>query len=78
MVEAILKDKKRVVPAAAYLEGEYGVSGVYFGVPVVLGANGIEKILELPLTEAEQEGVKKSADLVRGSIAALPEKYRNL
>ena len=78
MVEAILKDKKRVVPVAAYLEGEYGVSGIFFGVPVVLGAGGIEKILELPLTDEEKAGVKKSADLVAGSIAALPEKYRSL
>ena len=78
MVEAILKDKKRVVPVAAYLEGEYGVSGVYFGVPVVLGAGGIEKIIELPLTAAEKEGVQRSANLVKGSIDALPEKYRSL
>jgi malate dehydrogenase len=78
MVEAILKDKKRVVPVSAYLEGEYGVSGVFFGVPVVLGAGGIEKILELPLTDSEKALAKKSADLVAGSIAALPEKYRNL
>jgi malate dehydrogenase len=78
MVEAILKDKKRVVPVAAYLEGEYGVHGVYFGVPVVLGAGGIEKIIELPLTDAEKEGVQRSANLVKGSIDALPEKYRSL
>ncbi len=78
MVEAILKDKKRVVPVAAYLEGEYGVSGILFGVPVVLGAGGVEKILELPLTETEKAGVAKSAALVKDSIAALPEKYRNL
>jgi malate dehydrogenase len=78
MVEAILKDKKRVVPVAAYLEGEYGVDGIMFGVPVVLGAGGIEKIVELPLTETEKAGVQKSVNLVRDSIAALPEKYRNL
>ncbi len=78
MVEAILKDKKRVVPVAAYLQGEYGVDGIYFGVPVLLGANGIEKIIELQLTDAEQAMVKRSADLVRGSIGALPAKYKNL
>jgi malate dehydrogenase len=78
MVEAILKDKKRVVPVAAYLEGEYGVSGIHFGVPVLLGAGGIEKIIELPLTDAERDLMHKSVELVRGSIAALPEKYRNL
>jgi malate dehydrogenase len=78
MVEAILKDKKRVVPVAAYLEGEYGVSGVFFGVPVVLGANGIEKIVELPLTDAEQAAAHRSAELVRGSVQTLPERYRSL
>ncbi len=78
MVEAILKDKKRVVPVAAYLEGEYGIDGIMFGVPVVLGANGIEKIIELPLTDAEKAQAERSVSLVRDSIAALPEKYRNL
>src|SRR4051812_41459232 len=65
MVEAILKDKKRVVPVAAYLEGEYGLSGLYFGVPVVLGAGGIEKIIELPLTDDERAQMNRSAELVR-------------
>ena len=78
MVEAILKDKKRVVPVAAYLEGEYGLNDVYFGVPVVLGAGGVEKIIELPLTDAEKAGAQKSASGVKDSIAALPEKYRNM
>jgi malate dehydrogenase len=78
MVEAILKDKKRVVPLAAYLEGEYGIEGIYFGVPAVLGAGGVEKIIEVPLTEAERTQMNKSVDLVKSSIAALPEKYRNL
>ena len=78
MVEAILKDKKRILPAAAYLQGEYGLSDIYFGVPVKLGAGGIEKILELPLSDEEQAQAKKSAKLVRDSIGALPEQYRNL
>ncbi|HVK02546.1 MAG TPA: malate dehydrogenase [Armatimonadaceae bacterium] len=78
MVEAILKDKKRVVPVAAHLEGEYGVSGIHFGVPVVLGAGGVEKILELPLSDDEKALMQKSVDLVKGSIASLPEKYRSL
>jgi malate dehydrogenase len=78
MVEAILKDKKRVVPVAAYLDGEYDVSGIYFGVPVVLGAGGVEKIIELPLTDEERALMNKSVELVRGSIAALPEKYKSL
>ena len=77
MVEAILKDKKRILPAAAYLQGEYGVDGIFFGVPVKLGAGGIEQILELPLTDDEKAGVAKSAALVKDSIGALPEQYRS-
>jgi malate dehydrogenase len=78
MVEAILKDKKRVLPAAAYLQGEYGLSDLFFGVPVKLGAGGIEQIIELPLSDDEQAQANKSANLVRESIAALPEQYRSL
>jgi malate dehydrogenase len=73
MVEAILRDKKRVIPCACYLEGEYGLSDIYFGVPCVLGAGGVERIIELPLDAAERELVRKSADAVRSSIAALKE-----
>jgi malate dehydrogenase len=76
MAEAILKDKKRIVPASAYLEGEFGVNGVFFGVPVKLGAGGVEQIIEFPLTDEEKAGVAKSATLVGSSIASLPEKYR--
>jgi malate dehydrogenase len=76
MAESIIKDKKRILPASAFLEGEYGVSGVFFGVPVKLGSNGIEQIIEVSLSDEEQVGVKKSADLVHSSIASLPEKYR--
>jgi malate dehydrogenase len=71
MVEAVLRDKKRVIPCAAYLEGEYGLSDIYFGVPVVLGAGGVEKVIELPLNDDEMAQVKKSADAVRSSIEAL-------
>ncbi|HMO59639.1 MAG TPA: malate dehydrogenase [Roseiflexaceae bacterium] len=71
MVEAVLRDKKRVIPCAAYLEGEYGLNDIYFGVPVVLGAGGVEKIIELPLNADEQALVQKSAEAVRSSIAAL-------
>lgn len=75
MVESILLDKKRVMPVAALCEGEYGVNGIYFGVPVVLGAGGIEKIIELPLTADEQDNVDRSSALVKSSCAALPAKY---
>ncbi|MCX6369624.1 MAG: malate dehydrogenase, partial [Armatimonadetes bacterium] len=73
MVEAILKDKKRILPCSCLLEGEYGVSGTFFGVPTMLGANGIEKIIEVPLTDEEKAGVAKSAALVRSSCDVLQE-----
>ena len=65
MVEAILKDKKKVLPCAAYLEGEYGISGYYIGVPCKLGSRGIEQILEIRLTAEEEAALKKSADAVK-------------
>jgi malate dehydrogenase len=71
MVEAVLRDKKRVIPCACYLEGEYGLNDIYFGVPCVLGANGVERIIELPLNEEEQKLVEASAAVVRSSIEAL-------
>lgn len=71
MVEAVIKDKKRVLPVAAYLSGEYGLNDIYFGVPVVLGAGGVERIIELPLNEAEQALLVKSADAVRSTLETL-------
>ncbi len=68
MVEAIVKDKKRIIPSCAYLEGEYGLNDICFGVPVKLGANGIEEIIELQLNAEELEAVKKSAEGVNKSI----------
>ncbi|MBI4466668.1 MAG: malate dehydrogenase [Acidobacteria bacterium] len=65
MVEAILKDKKKILPCAAYLEGEYGIKGLFVGVPVKLGARGIEKIIEIKLTPEEQAGLEKSAATVK-------------
>jgi malate dehydrogenase len=65
MVDSIVLDKKRILPCAAYLEGEYGIDGVFVGVPVKLGEDGIEKIIEIKLTAEEQEALKKSADAVR-------------
>jgi malate dehydrogenase len=75
MVESILKDKKRILPAAVLMEGEYGLNDLFFGVPIKLGAGGVEQIIELPLTEEEQAGVERSSALVRDSIASLPQEY---
>ena len=74
MAESILKDKKKVLPCAAYLDGEYGHSGIFSGVPVKLGAAGIEKIYQLALTEAEKAQLDKSAASVRELIGVLKEK----
>ncbi len=71
MVEAILKDKKRILPCCVYLDREYGLKNVCFGVPVKLGAKGIEAIIELELTQEEKALVAKSADSVKKSIAEL-------
>ncbi len=65
MTESILKDKKKVLPCAAYLEGEYGIDGLFIGVPVKLGTTGIEEIVQIKLTEEEQAALNKSAAAVR-------------
>jgi malate dehydrogenase len=65
MAEAILKDKKKILPCAAYLQGEYGIDGYYIGVPCKLGAAGLEKIIEIKLTPEEDAGLKKSAAAVK-------------
>jgi malate dehydrogenase len=71
MVDAILKDKKKILPCAAYLEGEYGVKGLFVGVPVKLGARGIEQIIEIKLTAEEQAALEKSAASVRELVNVL-------
>jgi malate dehydrogenase len=71
MVEAILYDKKKILPCAAYLEGEYGVNGLFVGVPVKLGARGIEQIIEIKLTPEEKAALDKSAASVRELINVL-------
>jgi len=71
MVEAILKDKKLILPCAAYLQGEYGLNDMYFGVPVKLGRGGAEEIVEIKLTPEEQAALEKSAALVRSTMAHL-------
>ena len=65
MVEAILKDKKKILPCAVYLEGEYGIKGLFVGVPVKLGARGAEQIIEIKLTPEESAELQKSAAAVR-------------
>jgi malate dehydrogenase len=74
MVESILKDKKKVLPCAAYLEGEYGINGLFVGVPVKLGSVGIEKIFELQLAEAEKAALMKSAAAVQELVDVLKKK----
>ena len=71
MVDAIMLDEKRVLPCTAYLEGEYGIDGLYMGVPVKLGAGGIEEIVELDLTDDEREALDASADAVREVVGVL-------
>jgi malate dehydrogenase len=74
MAESILKDKKKVLPCAAYLEGEYGINGLFVGVPVKLGARGIEKIYEIKLTADEQAKLNKSAASVQELVNVLASK----
>jgi malate dehydrogenase len=71
MVEAILKDKKKILPCAAYLTGEYGIDGYYIGVPCKLGAAGLEKIIEIKLTAEEDAALKKSAEAVKELCAVI-------
>ena len=70
MAESYLKDKKRVLPCAAYLNGEYGVKDLYVGVPVVIGEKGVERVVEVSLDKAEQEMFKKSVASVQGLVEA--------
>ncbi|WP_028783829.1 malate dehydrogenase [Thalassobacillus devorans] len=69
MAEAIVKDKKRILPSIAYLEGEYGYENIYLGVPTILGGHGIESVIELPLTQKEKEALDSSAGAVKEVLA---------
>jgi malate dehydrogenase len=71
MVDSIMLDEKRVLPCTAYLEGEFGIDGLYMGVPVKLGSSGIEQILEVDLDDAEQQALARSADAVREVVGVL-------
>jgi len=71
MAESYLKDKKRVLPCAAYLNGEYGIKDVYVGVPVIIGANGVEKVIEIKLSKDEKAMLDKSVDAVKGLVKGI-------
>lgn len=71
MVEAIVKDKKKLLPCAVYVEGEYGFKGIYLGLPAIIGEKGVEKIVELKLNKEEKEALKKSANSVKELIDLL-------
>ena len=71
MVDAVMLDEKRVLPCTAYLEGEYEIEGLYMGVPVKLGASGIEEIVQLDLTDDEQSALQASAAAVREVVGVL-------
>jgi malate dehydrogenase len=71
MVEAILKDKKKILPCAVYLEGEYGIRNLFVGVPVKLGAKGAEEIIEIKLTSEENTALQKSANSVKELVSVL-------
>jgi malate dehydrogenase len=68
MAESIIKDQKRLLPTCAYLKGEFGVDGYYVGVPAVLSAKGVERVVELTLNEEEQAALNKSVDAVKGLV----------
>ncbi|HOP76362.1 MAG TPA: malate dehydrogenase, partial [Thermogutta sp.] len=69
--EAIIKDKKRLLPCAAYCDREYGVGGYYIGVPVILGKDGVEKIIELELTPEERAAFEKSVEAVKNLVQTM-------
>ena len=71
MVDSILMDRKKILPCAAYLQGEYGIDGLFVGVPVKLGSRGVERVLELPLNEEERAALDRSADSVRELVGKI-------
>ena len=70
MAEAYLRDQKRILPCAAYVDGQYGVDGLYVGVPVQIGAGGVEKVVEIALDDADKAGLKVSVDAVKELLDA--------
>jgi malate dehydrogenase len=73
MVEAVVRDKKRLIPCAAYCDKEYGVGGYYVGVPIILGASGVERIIELKLTAEETAAFQKSVQAVKELVGKMGE-----
>jgi malate dehydrogenase len=71
MVESVLKDKKKILPCAAFLQGEYGIQDLYVGVPVKLGAKGVEQIIEIKLTPEEKAALERSANAVRELVKVM-------
>ena len=71
MAESILKDKKKILPCAVLLDGEYGIKDLFVGVPVKLGKNGVEEVIQISLTQEEDAALKKSADAVQGLVELL-------
>jgi malate dehydrogenase len=71
MVEAVVRDKKRLIPCAALCRDEYGVGGYYVGVPVILGTGGVEKIIQLSLSDSEKAAFQKSVDAVKSLVASM-------
>jgi malate dehydrogenase len=70
MAEAYLKDQKRLLPCAAHVKGQYGLDGIYVGVPVIIGAGGVERVVEVKLDASEKAMLDKSIDAVKGLVAA--------
>ena len=73
MVEAVVRDKKRLIPVAALCQEEYGVGGYYVGVPVIMGSGGVEKIIELTLSEKEMSDFQHSVDAVKQLVATMDQ-----
>ncbi|MFP5220904.1 MAG: malate dehydrogenase [Acidobacteriota bacterium] len=73
MVAAVVMDKKKILPCAAYLTGEYGINGAFVGVPVKLGANGVEEVREIELTDDERQALRKSAEKIKSQLALIGE-----
>jgi malate dehydrogenase len=77
MIESFMQDKKRLLPCATMLNGEYGVHDLFLGVPVIIGKNGVEKIVELPLSDSEKEALKKSTQSVNSCVNEVNQKFKN-